>query len=92
MGIKQAIIHPFVRRLQWWMQEVEMQQGPPQADLDNGYNFLRYGFWHLMQDETARRKPMYAWGVLQGSARSSSEWLERTDCWRWIASPDLQSG
>jgi hypothetical protein len=69
MGLKSRLIYPLVRQLSWWQKEVErLNSAPPQADVDNTYAYLRYGFHTLMQDEVSARKPFYAWGTLQAAA------------------------
>jgi hypothetical protein len=67
--VKKAIVKPMVARLRYWLDEFDEDRSKPaEVPFDNGYEYLRYAFCDLMTDAVCRRKPMYVWGVLRGTA------------------------
>jgi hypothetical protein len=57
------------RRLKrWLLDEEEAYHSEAAVPFDHTSTWVRQSFRKLMQDPTARRKPAYVWGILQGCA------------------------
>jgi hypothetical protein len=62
---------PILRRLRHLLREIEKEEAlPPSVPFDNTYPWLQYVFSELTRNgnDLSVRKPMYAWGVIQGTA------------------------